>query len=51
LIFDNLKALLTDFSRFVLTHDSNVQIESSSKVWEISEDDVGIPHNATSGPL
>jgi len=35
---DNLEALLTDFSRFVLTHDSNVQIESSSKVWEISKD-------------
>jgi hypothetical protein len=38
LIIDNLEALLTDFSRFVLTHDSNVQIENSSKIWEIYED-------------
>jgi len=37
---DNLEALLADFSRFVLTHDSNVQTESSSKVWEISEDGI-----------
>ena len=28
------------FSRFVLTHDSNAQTESSSKVWEISEDGI-----------
>jgi hypothetical protein len=34
---DNLEALLTEFSRFVSTHDSDVQIDSSSKVWEISE--------------
>jgi hypothetical protein len=42
---DNLEAPLTDISRLVLTHDSSVQIESSSKVWEISEDGIlNIPH-------
>jgi len=40
LIIDNLEALLADFSRFVLTHDSNVQTESSSKVWENFEDGI-----------
>jgi len=46
LIIDKLEALLTDFSRFVLTHASNVQIESSYNVWEISEDGILNPYPA-----
>ena len=43
-IIDKLETLSTDFSKFVLTCDSNVPIESSSELWEISED--GILHIA-----